>query len=310
MSDELSRGEITIVLETGSYTAKVGYADSWTGPTFIKTLETAEKWPVAQRAGNEAADIQDWNQLGDFWRELMHDGGISRRPLSESPLMFNVPWGMHHRSHLEQLAQLFFEDLQVPALYMANQPLMALYSCGAVNGLVVDIGNENTTLVPILDSNVQYSQVRRLPVGGKKCLEMQDESWKNIWTDERQVNIGHHIYDMVRSMDPDRRQLLFDHILVTGGAVPRGNFRGALDEALSSKFISISDFCGDDQPKSFKFLRIPDYLTEMKGKEEHASWFGGAIVSKLVFPGGDMKGFLSRTDYNEHGPSVAWEKSY
>jgi actin-related protein len=313
MSDELTRGEITIVLETGSWSAKVGYADSWSGPSFIHTADnhSGDTWPIVQEPGDNVAMVPDWDQLGEFWKGLIQkQAGMNRRQLSDSPLLLNVPWGMHHRVHAEKIAQICFEVLQVPALYLASQPVMSLYACGAVNGIVIDLGHSNTTLIPILDSNIQNAYVRRLPVGGNDCKPNSD-SWTDIFLNESHVNIAHHLYDTVRLMDNDKQSILLDHLFITGGMSSRlPKFRNHLETAMNDKFIAISDFCADGQPKSFKFLRIPDYLTEMKGKEEHASWFGGSIVAKLVFPGGDGKGFLSRTDYNEHGPKIAWEKPF
>lgn len=211
---------------------------------------------------------------------------------------------MQHRSYIEQLAQICFESLQVPALYIANQQVMSLYACGVVNGLVIDIGHSGTTLTPVLDSNVQYTQVRRLPVGG-----MDIKIDIDLLFDINDVHVAHHLYDLVRSFDPDKQHILLDHLFITGGASST-KLQSRLETELNQIFMPSSDFCGDDQPKSFKFLRIPDYFTEMKGKSEHASWFGGSIISKLVFPNVDGKSFISRTDYNEHGPKIAWEKPF
>ncbi|KAI0220483.1 hypothetical protein L0F63_006027 [Massospora cicadina] len=47
--------------------------------------------------------------------------------------------------HLEMLAQLFFEGLNSPALYILPQPLATLYGYGVGNGLVVDIGYTSTS---------------------------------------------------------------------------------------------------------------------------------------------------------------------
>ena len=39
---------------------------------------------------------------------------------------------------------MFFERFNVPGIYIAPQPLLALYGCGAVSGIAVDIGEEST----------------------------------------------------------------------------------------------------------------------------------------------------------------------
>lgn len=44
----------------------------------------------------------------------------------------------------ERITQIFFESFNVPGIYIAPQPLLALYGCGSVSGIIVDIGYETT----------------------------------------------------------------------------------------------------------------------------------------------------------------------
>jgi actin-related protein len=58
-------------------------------------------------------------------------------------VLFSVPVQWTKLEH-ERLTQEAFETLNVPGLYIAPQPLLTLYGCGAVTGLVVDIGHNTT----------------------------------------------------------------------------------------------------------------------------------------------------------------------
>ena len=44
----------------------------------------------------------------------------------------------------EKATEILFETLTTPAVHMALQPVLALYSCGPSSGLIVDIGESGT----------------------------------------------------------------------------------------------------------------------------------------------------------------------
>ena len=54
-----------------------------------------------------------------------------------------VPTDWTKEEH-ERITQIFFENFNVPGLYLAEEPLMTLYGCAAVTGLVIDIGHNST----------------------------------------------------------------------------------------------------------------------------------------------------------------------
>ena len=69
-----------------------------------------------------------------------------KRSRNECPVIVTVPssWS---KAQYEQIARIFFETFNSPGLYIANHALMALYGCGSVTGLVVDIGYGKTGML-------------------------------------------------------------------------------------------------------------------------------------------------------------------
>jgi actin-related protein len=55
------------------------------------------------------------------------------------------------KKYCEDLCQMAFEDFGTPAFYLANDNVLSLYSSGRTTGLVVDMGNEYSTLAPIYE---------------------------------------------------------------------------------------------------------------------------------------------------------------
>ena len=66
-----------------------------------------------------------------------------KKSRNEHPVLLAVPVDWTKEEH-ERITQIAFENLNVPGLYIAPQPLLALYGCGSVSGLVVDIGHNMT----------------------------------------------------------------------------------------------------------------------------------------------------------------------
>jgi actin-related protein len=92
---------------------------------------------------------------------LKSEGKLERM----DPITVLIPNSWSH-SDLEKITQILFEKLNVPALYLLEEPLAAMYGVGNITGLVIDIGHETTDITAIYDNTpiqVDYS----IDVGGK-----------------------------------------------------------------------------------------------------------------------------------------------
>lgn len=72
------------------------------------------------------------------------------RMRNESPILFASNLSP---SLIPQIVQFAFEVLNAPGLYIAHPAVLALYGCGVVTGLVVDIGS-TITVTAVYDSIV------------------------------------------------------------------------------------------------------------------------------------------------------------
>ncbi|KAG0250030.1 general RNA polymerase II transcription factor [Mortierella polycephala] len=88
-----------------------------------------------------------------------------KRSRNASPVLMVVPTAWTKEEH-EQITQIFFENFNVPGLYLAEEPLMTLYGCAAVTGLVIDIGHNSTEITPILDTQIQRNAIQTIPLAG------------------------------------------------------------------------------------------------------------------------------------------------
>lgn len=92
--------------------------------------------------------LHNWNYAYD---NLDGGNGVVS---SDYPLMITEPvWNSNKTKG--DLAQIAFEQLQVPLFSIVKSPLAQLYHMGRSSGLVVDIGGSVTSVTPILDGIVQ-----------------------------------------------------------------------------------------------------------------------------------------------------------
>ncbi|CAO3618686.1 unnamed protein product [Cunninghamella blakesleeana] len=154
------REENFVVIDIGSYISKggVGTHDTNKPPTAFVNMSDFNN-PIKDN------NIASWEDLEASWQQILFKELGIKRARNEHPVLFTVPvhW---NKIEYERLTQIAFENLNVPGLYIAPQPLLALYGCGSVSGLVVDIGHNSTDINVIVDSIVQQSSNIQIPIGG------------------------------------------------------------------------------------------------------------------------------------------------
>lgn len=105
-----------------------------------------------------------------FRRHVLFKELPIKKTRNESPVLLTVP-SSWTKEEYERITQIFFESFNVPGLYVAELPLMALYGCGSVSGVVIDIGHETVDVVSIVDSLIVHHSTYVLDVAGREADE-------------------------------------------------------------------------------------------------------------------------------------------
>ena len=63
----------------------------------------------------------------------------------------------------QMMTELLFEELQVPAMFLGKDAVMACYACGRTSATVIDIGYSGTTVTPVFEGYVEQKGIRRNP---------------------------------------------------------------------------------------------------------------------------------------------------
>jgi len=85
---------------------------------------------------------------------------------NESPMLLSEP-DLPDKALRTGLAEQFFEELQVPALYFASASVLAAFGLGRQSALVVQSGAFSTSVVPIFEGSVVPKSIFYCELGGE-----------------------------------------------------------------------------------------------------------------------------------------------
>jgi actin-related protein 4 len=167
--DEIS----AIVLDPGAYTTRIGYAGEDTPkaniPSFCGYFGAREQvfkhgyYLVSDTEINTLhADmnvtnpfqdgvILDWEANISLWHYSFTER-LRANP-AEHPLLVTEP-AWNTQQNRQKCLEVCFEKFNVPAFYMAKQPVLASYAIGKHTALVVDLGAQMASVVPVSEGLV------------------------------------------------------------------------------------------------------------------------------------------------------------
>ncbi|XP_008051169.1 actin-related protein T3 [Carlito syrichta] len=106
--------------------------------------------------------VVSWEDMETMWRHTYHS--LSLQP-SDSPVLLTEP-ALNPLASRQQTAEVFFEQLGVPAFYMSIQAVLALFAAGFTTGLVLDSGAGLTQSVPVFEGYCLPHGVQQLGLAG------------------------------------------------------------------------------------------------------------------------------------------------
>ena len=97
---------------------------------------------------------------------------------NDQPVTLIIPttWSL---KDIERVTQILFENLNIPALYLLDEPLAVMYGTGILSALVVDIGHSSTDITPIYDNTPIGVGKKSVLVGGADVNAYLSKLWPN-----------------------------------------------------------------------------------------------------------------------------------
>ncbi|MFX1252440.1 MAG: actin, cytoplasmic 2 [Promethearchaeota archaeon] len=176
-----------IVLDNGTCLSKNGYGGEDQPRSVFNTLLGYPKYPNVMPevnnireyyVGEEAMNIfdilslcypmkkgviEDWEAMEKVWHYTFFKD--LRLDSADHPVLLSERSG-NPAPNRERAAEILFETFNIPALYISNQGTLSLYASGRTTGLIVDIGEGKTDIVPIYEGFAVTDAVRSFDIGG------------------------------------------------------------------------------------------------------------------------------------------------
>ncbi|MFX0037417.1 MAG: hypothetical protein ACFE9I_17480 [Candidatus Hermodarchaeota archaeon] len=196
-------GNLTVVLDIGQFSTKIGIAGADSPSHVFLTIVGQPKYQSVDLnyetrrsreneiyVGDEIQSIGlykvfhpiekgiviDWNHFANIIDYIFYN-------LRVDPTLVNVLFAVHPLfpyKDLKKIFELFLERYQCMAFYPVLDSMLTLYSGGFQTGLIVEIGDSNTRIVPIYEGYKLEYAVRILDIGGRVLTRYMEQTLESI----------------------------------------------------------------------------------------------------------------------------------
>eukprot|EP00382_Lankesteria_abbotti_P001695 CAMPEP_0113856596 /NCGR_PEP_ID=MMETSP0372-20130328/9353_1 /TAXON_ID=340204 /ORGANISM="Lankesteria abbotti" /LENGTH=385 /DNA_ID=CAMNT_0000831673 /DNA_START=98 /DNA_END=1255 /DNA_ORIENTATION=+ /assembly_acc=CAM_ASM_000359 len=142
------------------------YSSKYDGePAFVGDDAISRRHELSFTYPIDHGHVDDWLEIEELFNYLFHtEMAID---LKDHPVLLTEP-PLASQIHREKLAEVIFELYDAPELNLSLQGIMALYSTGRSTGLVVEVGEGVTQVVPVYEGYTDKSCIKRSDFGGQE----------------------------------------------------------------------------------------------------------------------------------------------
>ncbi|KAG6520364.1 actin-related protein 3-like isoform X2 [Zingiber officinale] len=122
----------------------------------------------------QRSKVTNWDTMEKFWQQCIYNY-LNCDPEDHYFLLTESP--ITSPEDREYMGEIMFETFNVPGLYIAVQPILALSAgCSTdkpqMTGVVVDIGDGATHVVPVVDGYIIGSSIKSFPISGNDVTQI------------------------------------------------------------------------------------------------------------------------------------------
>eukprot|EP00276_Gloeochaete_wittrockiana_P009118 CAMPEP_0184645718 /NCGR_PEP_ID=MMETSP0308-20130426/2281_1 /TAXON_ID=38269 /ORGANISM="Gloeochaete witrockiana, Strain SAG 46.84" /LENGTH=381 /DNA_ID=CAMNT_0027075035 /DNA_START=34 /DNA_END=1179 /DNA_ORIENTATION=- len=112
--------------------------------------------------------VKNWADMEKVWSHV-YENELKVESEKHPVLLTEAP--LNPRKNREKAAEIFFETLNVPALFISLQAVLSLYASGRTTGVVLDSGDGVTHAVPIYEGFAMPHSITRIDVAGRDVTD-------------------------------------------------------------------------------------------------------------------------------------------
>jgi len=109
--------------------------------------------------------VNNWDDMEAIWKYLYTKEQLGAKSSDHPVLLTEAP--NNPMKHREKAAEIMFEHLSVPALFISIQAVLSLYASGRTTGCVLDSGDGVTHAVPVYEGFALNESIQRVDIAGR-----------------------------------------------------------------------------------------------------------------------------------------------